>query len=117
MSYSEDAAAERDEQEYAGFLSDYGIPHVCLTCGARQTVDPHSPDYQKFNVLCACGKHCLPEDEITPDLAGILLCRRAGANAFNLAKDDKGHERHYERVTDSPLCASALSILSASPAR
>lgn len=103
MSYSEDAAAERDEQEYAGFLSDYGIPHVCLTCGERQTVDPHSPAYQKFDVLCACGKHCLPEDEITPDLSGILLCRRAGA--VTIAKDQSGHVWHYVRELEAVNCA------------
>lgn len=77
--YPEDATAERDEQLYADFLATYGIPHVCLTCGEREVIDPRSRHYLAHSVFCGqCTHEMLPEDEITPELAGKLLCKRAG---------------------------------------
>jgi hypothetical protein len=91
----------QDQARYERYCQEVGIPHVCLTCGERSQVSPHSKGYHKFNVLCgACGKHCLPEDEITPLLAGKLLCLRAGA--VSIFSDKSGHVWMYQRPNQTP---------------
>lgn len=96
MSYPEDTAAERDEQEYAEWLATYGIWHVCSACGERELTSPRSRHYLAHSVFCGhCTKEMLVEDDLTPELAGILLCRRAGA--VTIAKDIQGHVWMYVR--------------------
>jgi hypothetical protein len=94
--YIEDERAEQDTAEYDEYLALYGLPFLCLTCGERSKVDPHTAESQFCRVECgACGKTCLPEEEITPELAGILLCRRAGA--VTIFKETQGHVWMYVR--------------------
>lgn len=95
----ENDTPEQDDYWYDQYLAWAGIPHVCLTCGERQQVDPNSASYRKFEVLCHCGKHCLPEDEITAELWGKLLCRRAGVIRYN--RNIQGHVWHYIREREA----------------
>jgi hypothetical protein len=93
-----DERAELDGEEYDAFLSVAGVACLCLTCGERSTEDPHNVANSKFQLRCgACGKHCLPEEELTPETWGILLCKRAGA--VSIFKDTTGHVWMYERIS------------------
>lgn len=84
-------AEEYHEEE---FLQKTGEWFICKDCGERELVsiyDRHYPD----DLFCGyCSKELVPEDEITPDLAGILLCKRAGA--VSIFKNTQGHVWMYE---------------------